>query len=205
MAEMTGHLIPVVGPSGAGKDSVIRGARTYFEGRPEIVFPRRVVTRKADVVAEDHDSLSEMAFAIAVAKDEFALWWEAHDKAYGIPAGMEADLQQGRTVVFNCSRAILGEVVARFPNVTIVEVTAAPEVLVERIVTRGRESRSEAVVRVSRLVPELPVGAAVLRIDNSSALANAVSALCRLVEDGHASALPFHSNAELDAAMPSPL
>ena len=49
-----GRLVLVVGPSGAGKDTLIAGARVKCLNNPTIVFPRRVVTRAASV-AEDND------------------------------------------------------------------------------------------------------------------------------------------------------
>ena len=39
---MQGTLIPVVGPSGAGKDTMIDAARI---ARPDIYYPTRVITR----------------------------------------------------------------------------------------------------------------------------------------------------------------
>ena len=90
----------VVGPSGAGKDSIIRGAQNVFADDARFVFPRRVVTRKADVAAEDHDSVTDMAFALAVAKGDFAVWWKAHGNGYGIPVSIDDDLRVGRTVDF---------------------------------------------------------------------------------------------------------
>lgn len=176
MPHPDGHLVPVVGPSGAGKDSILREARALFAGDDRVVFPRRVVTRKAVAAAEDHESMTEMGFAHAVAKGDFALWWDAHDNSYGIPASIDRDLERGRTVVFNCSRAALAEAVARYPLVTAVEVTATPAILVERIVARGRESRDEAMARVARKVTPYPATLPVIRIDNSGPLGTAVNA-----------------------------
>ena len=108
MMKHWGTLVLVVGPSGAGKDSIIRGAQRAFEGNSQFVFPRRVVTRKADVAAEDHDSITDMAFALSVAAGDFAVWWKAHGNGYGIPITIDDDLRIGRTVIFNCSRTVAG-------------------------------------------------------------------------------------------------
>jgi len=61
-----GRLVAVAGPSGAGKDTLLRFARNLLGGDPNIVFPRRVVTREPSA-EEDHDALSEAGFAAAVA------------------------------------------------------------------------------------------------------------------------------------------
>jgi hypothetical protein len=101
---MAGHLVLVVGPSGAGKDSVLNGARERFREDRSVVFPRRFVTRLSNAAAEDHISLTEMEFAIAVAGDTFALWWRAHGNYYGIGRSIEGDLAAGAVVAVNCSR-----------------------------------------------------------------------------------------------------
>ncbi len=182
MARKMGHLVLVVGPSGAGKDSVINGAKDFFAENSRIVFPRRMVTRKADVSTEDHDSLTEMGFAFAVAKGEFCLWWSAHGNSYGIPASIEDEIAEGRTVVFNCSRDVVREACKRFLKTTIVEVTAPRDVLVQRIVARGRESEAAALERVARHVEPLPSTLPIVRIENTGALWHAVAALCGVID-----------------------
>ncbi len=143
MMECSGHLVLVVGPSGAGKDSVLNGARRSLAGDRNFVFPRRFVTRFADAAAEDHFTMSEMEFAIAVAKDAFALWWRAHGNCYGIGKSIEGDLAAGCVVAVNCSRTAIAEAMERFPNVTVIEITAPPDVLVARIIARGpRDGRA---------------------------------------------------------------
>ena len=50
----TGAIIVVVGPSGAGKDSVIGFVAQHFADRADIDFVRRVITRPSDAGGEDH-------------------------------------------------------------------------------------------------------------------------------------------------------
>ena len=180
---MAGQLVLVVGPSGAGKDSVLNGARERFRGNRNIVFPRRFVTRLSQAAAEDHVSLTEMEFAIAVADDAFALWWRAHGNFYGIGRSIEGDLAAGAAVAVNCSREAIGEAIERFESVRVVEITAPVDVLVSRIVSRGRESAEQALERVSRRVADYPAGIAVTRIVNDGALERAVDQFCAILED----------------------
>lgn len=181
MAARSGHLVLVVGPSGAGKDSVLNGARAHFSGDRNFVFPRRFVTRLGNAAAEDHVSMTEMEFAIAVAEDAFALWWRAHGNFYGIGRSIAGDLDAGAVVAVNCSRTAIGEALERFENVTVVEVSAPPEVLVSRIVARGRETAEQAGKRVSRDVPGYPAGVSVVQIVNDGPVEQAVDRFCALL------------------------
>ena len=182
MLNAPGHLVLVVGPSGAGKDSVLNGARAELAGDRRFVFPRRFVTHYADQRAEDHFSMTDMEFAIAVTKDVFALWWKAHGNCYGIGRSIEVDLQSGAVVAINCSRAVIGEAMERFGKVLVIEITAPPEVLVSRIVARGRESPEQALARVSRQAPDYPSGAQTIRIVNDGELIHAVDRFCDALE-----------------------
>lgn len=180
---MTGRLVLVVGPSGAGKDSVLNGARQHFRGRRDVVFPRRFVTRLNNVAAEDHVSLTEMEFAIAVADDAFAVWWRAHGNFYGIGRSIEGDLAAGAVVAINCSREAIGEALERFASVMVVEITAPVDVRVARIVERGRESVEQALQRVSRVTPDYPSGITLVRLVNDGPLDQAVQRFCAVLED----------------------
>lgn len=181
MAEPAGHLVLVVGPSGAGKDSVMMGAKALLRGDDNVFFPRRFVTRLSNPDAEDHVSMSEMEFAVAVADGAFALWWRAHGNSYGIGRFVESHLDSGATVVVNCSRASVSDARDRFPNVTVIEITAPEEILVSRIVARGRETADQARERVSRKVPDYPPSVRVERILNDRTLDEAVAAFCAIL------------------------
>ena len=183
MGGTAGHLVLVVGPSGAGQDSVMMGAREVLKGDGSVIFPRRFVTRLSNPDAEDHISMTEMEFALAVAEGAFALWWRAHGNSYGIGSFIESHLDSGATVVVNCSRASIADACERFVNVTVAEITAPEEILVSRIVARGRETAEQARDRVQRKVPDCPAGVRVERIVNDGAMADAVTKFAALLRD----------------------
>jgi ribose 1,5-bisphosphokinase len=146
-----GRLVLVVGPSGAGKDTLIGGARAACANDPAVVFPRRVVTRPASA-AEDHDSVSAEDFARRVAAGAFALAWDAHGHRYGIPASIDDDIRSGRTVVCNVSRTVTGDARRRYARVAVVLVTAPPEILAERLAARARPDDGDLARRVTRSI-----------------------------------------------------
>ena len=144
-----GRLVLVVGPSGAGKDTLIAGARAASADDSTVVFPRRVITRPS-TEDEDCDSVTEEMFKRAVASDEFALWWEAHGLCYALPCSIDADIRRGKTVVCNVSRTIVGFARRRYCYVTVVLVTAPQQILVERLAGRGRGSDGSIQERIAR-------------------------------------------------------
>lgn len=174
-----GTFIAVVGPSGAGKDSVIAHARRQLDADPRIRFVRRVVTRRPDPALEDHDSLDVAAFAEAEARGAFALSWRANGLAYGIPADYDDDVRLGRAVVANLSRGVVEAARRRYANVLVAEIGAAPEVLAARLAGRGRESAEEIAARLCRGRETTP-GATL--IDNSGPLVQAGGTLVAMIE-----------------------
>jgi ribose 1,5-bisphosphokinase len=135
-----GRAVLVVGPSGAGKDTLIARARAACRGDTTVVFPARVVTRPPSIF-EDNEFMPPSAFEQAAANGAFAIWWSAHGHMYGIPLAVDFDIEAGRTVVCNVSRAVVGAVRERYANVVTVLVTAPREVLGTRLAARARERR----------------------------------------------------------------
>lgn len=177
-----GRLVLVVGPSGAGKDAVIGGARARLAGDDRFVFPRRMVTRVADG-SEAHDSCDAERFEALDRAGAFALSWHAHGHGYGVPATVRLDLAEGRTVVANVSRGVVESARQLLPPVTVVEITAPPAVLAARVAARGRSSDGDANERVGRKVE--PVRADVT-IDNAGALDDAVARFLDVLRSGTA-------------------
>ncbi|WGD31995.1 phosphonate metabolism protein/1,5-bisphosphokinase (PRPP-forming) PhnN [Ancylobacter sp. WKF20] len=144
-----GVLVLVVGPSGAGKDTLLAYARARLAGRDDLVFARRRITRPVDAT-EDHIAIDTAAYDEGVAQGRFPLHWCANGLAYALGEEVGAAIAAGRTVVANGSRAAVAEARARFARLKVVHVTAPPEVLAARIAARGRESESEVLARLAR-------------------------------------------------------
>ena len=147
-----GRLVVVVGPSGAGKDTLLGLARDRFGGDRNIVFPRRVVTREPSA-AEDNESISETDFAAAVAAGGFAFWWDAHGLKYALGAAIDDDIRAGKVVVCNVSRAVVVELRRRYANVRVVLVTAPADILAARLAARGRATDGTIGARLGRFAP----------------------------------------------------
>jgi len=179
-----GRLVLVVGPSGAGKDSVIAGAKSLCANEQTIIFPRRIVTRPA-TAGEDHLSVSNSGFDDALRCDAFALWWQAHDLKYALPISIDADIRCGRTVVCNASRGIVDGARARYRHVVCALITASPDLLIARLEGRSRNSDGSFKHRIERNAMFADFSADVV-IDNSGALEEAVNALTFLLRDSGA-------------------
>jgi ribose 1,5-bisphosphokinase len=145
-----GVFIAVVGPSGAGKDTLINHAKGRFGGETAVLFVRRVVTRAGDGAGEDHDTLTPREFDRRERLGGFALSWEAHGLKYGLPATIDAAIGYGKVAVANLSRGALPALRQRYANVRVVHVTAPPEVLAARLAGRGRESEDDIRRRIAR-------------------------------------------------------
>lgn len=175
-----GRLILVVGPSGAGKDTLIHGVRARCAGDLNVVFPRRAVTRPAGA-AEDNDCLTIEAFDRAAAQGSFALWWAAHGHKYGIPITIDADLRAGRAVICNVSRTVVAEARRRYRDVAVVLVTAPPGVLAARLSARRRDSDGDLALRLRRAPEAMPDADCV--IDNTGHPDAGIRRLMNVVRD----------------------
>lgn len=175
--DMAGHMVVVVGPSGAGKDTLMAYAASHLNGRQDIAFVRRVITRDGNAGGEDHDAVSKAEFHHMAESGSFAVSWEAHGLRYGIPSRTLMQIANGQLVIANGSRSALPRFKAAFPAMTVINVTARPEVLAERLEARGRETREEILRRLERSSPTLDGDYDVVTIDNSGTLEDAGNAL----------------------------
>lgn len=172
-------LILVVGPSGAGKDTLMDGARARLAGDPKFVFATRDITRPRDAGGEAHNQVSIEEFEARRAQGTYALHWGAHGLFYGIPIGIEADLAAGRTVIANVSRGVLTQAAARY-NTTVLSITAPIETLAARLAARGRESREDIARRLAREMT-LPAGLNVATVSNDSTVETGVARVVEII------------------------
>ncbi|MAS07574.1 MAG: phosphonate metabolism protein/1,5-bisphosphokinase (PRPP-forming) PhnN [Ahrensia sp.] len=162
-----GCFIAIVGPSGAGKDTLISWLKTRLDAIDDILFVRRAVTRDADAGSEDHASLDREAFAAEEEAGRFAVCWEAHGLRYGIPTAALHHVETGGIAIANGSRRALGEIERVFGNLLVVNLTVDRHVLAERLAKRGRETADEIEKRLARSTETLPDCGRIVEIDNS--------------------------------------
>ncbi|MBB3979179.1 ribose 1,5-bisphosphokinase [Rhizobium azooxidifex] len=177
-----GTTIVVVGPSGAGKDSVMGYAARHFSGDERFVFARRVITRPSDAGGEAHIGVDAATFARMKDEGSFCVSWEAHGLSYGVPAEVQAQIARGAVAIVNGSRQALPALVAAFPRLKVVTITAHAEVRAERLARRGRESGDAIAGRLDRQPrgPDMDLDQVI--IDNSGALETAGTAFVRLLD-----------------------
>jgi ribose 1,5-bisphosphokinase len=178
-------LFLVVGPSGAGKDTLLRHAQEALRHNPDIVFVRRIVTRPSSE-AEDHQTVSAEDFWAAARQGAFALSWNAYGLNYAIPLSVESDMAAGRRVVCNVSRAVVADARARYPRAVVVLVTAPEEVLRTRLLARGRPSDIDVAARLSRaswFAPTLCPDHVIVNVGSIDHAAAKLAALIRGVAD----------------------
>jgi ribose 1,5-bisphosphokinase len=179
---MPGVLVLVVGPSGAGKDTLIDGARARLVGAADVVFPPRVVTRSAQAGGEAHLAMSEADYRAAAEAGRFCLAWRAHGLGYGVPASVHGEVAAGRIAVVNVSRRAIGPAEALGVPVLVAHVTAAPAIRAARLARRGRENDAEIAARLAREAP-LACASPVVEIANEGAPEAGVARLVAVIED----------------------
>lgn len=164
-----GLFFYVVGPSGAGKDSLIDGARLQLPD-DALVFAKRVITRPPGKPGEDYDSCTEEEFVQRKAQGEFLITWGAHGLFYGLPKSLLVTQQSGQHIIANGSRGVAEQIKALVPGLVFIEITAPVELLAKRIAQRGRETEQEISQRLSRQVSALPADVSTYRIYNDQSV-----------------------------------
>lgn len=177
-----GRLILVAGPSGAGKDAVIDGARRRLAGNSRFVFPLRTITRPEGFGGEIHVAVTPAQFDRLRRLGAFAVYWGARGLNYAIPASIDHDLASGRIVIANVSSVVFREARSRYPGVVAVWVTAAPELRRARLKARGRETPAEVDERLLYAEELLSHDEAEILV-NEGSLDEAVDAFLTLIDE----------------------
>jgi len=164
-----GCFFLVVGPSGAGKDSLMDGARVQLP-KDQFVFAKRVITRPPGMVGEDYVSCDPKTFTQKNNAGEFLATWQAHGYHYGLESSLIKHQRQGKHVVANGSRAMVGEISSTVENLVVVLVTAPIDLLAQRLVKRGRETEADIQKRLTRESLPFPDHVEVLTVSNDASL-----------------------------------
>jgi ribose 1,5-bisphosphokinase len=166
-----------MGPSGVGKDTVLRLARGALAPGEKIAFAHRYVTRPADPRHENYVALSAVEFETRRAAGLFAFDWQAYGFRYGVGIEIEAWRRAGFAVVISGSRAHFQTLRPRPSHLMPVLITAPPAVLAQRLAGRAREDAAERGQRLRRAEQFAFADPAVVEIDNAGPPEQAGAAL----------------------------
>jgi ribose 1,5-bisphosphokinase len=190
-----GRLIYLVGPSGAGKDSLLRWTRQKLRYRHDLLFAQRVITRERREDDEEHEPMNEQAYTELEQQGGFAMAWQANSHHYGVRREIDVALQRGMTVLVNGSRAHLARARERYPHLEAVHVTAPKAIIEQRLHARGRESAEQIVARQARQFPMSDNASFDLEIANAGPLEAAGTQLIKFLRGA--------ADAELSATQPT--
>lgn len=179
-----GRLYFVVGPSGAGKDTLMRWVQQRTAARDDIVFARRTITRPAHE-SEDHEAVSTEEYWRLAASGHFSMTWQANGLHYGIRRGIEVHLKSGRDVVVNGSREYIPTLRLHFPQARVIWIDAEEELIRERIAARQREQGAALLRRLDRVQRfRYPEDGDIIRLDNSGPIEVAGARLMDILSEG---------------------
>ena len=166
------RLVYFMGPSGAGKDSLMHWLAKHPPDGQRLHLARRTVTRPAP----DDEATDPATFERLRLTGALAMHWSANGWHYGVRREYLKPLTNGDWVLVSGSRAHWPTVQSLYPGLTGVHVHASAEVLRQRLLARGRETEVEVEARIARAVALLaPVG--VVSVCNDGVLADAGAAL----------------------------
>lgn len=169
-----GGLAYVMGPSGAGKDTLLTGARAALDPA-HFAFAHRYISRPPFAGDENFVSLSASEFAARRDAGLFAFHWRARDVDYGIGIEIETWRAQGLTVVVSGSRADWESGAPACAGAIPLLITAPAEILAARLNARNRDP--DIARRLAR-ANEFSIAAAnLVRIDNSGEIEDGIAAL----------------------------
>ncbi len=178
-----GGLVYLMGPSGAGKDSLLAALRR--EAVEGLLVAHRYITRPATDSSENHVALSKAEFDSRCRGGLFAMNWMAHNHDYALGVEIDLWLDLGFAVVVNGSREYLPVAREKYRQELVpVCLRVAPETLRTRLQRRGRENAREIerrLLRASAYQRDLPPDCRFL--DNDGALDDTVTALLALLRE----------------------
>lgn len=171
---MSDRLIYTIGPSGAGKDSVLTWLSQDLSPRSGVHFARRVIDRPVLSNREEHEILSTADFIAQRDQHAFAMHWTANRHLYGVRNTELEALKCGEWVFVNGSRGHLENALNQFPSMVVLHITAPRTVLESRLLARNRESAEQIAERLSRTATfQPPSQCAFLEVHNNSSIEEA--------------------------------
>jgi len=170
-----GLLILVVGNSGSGKDSIMRGViERYPSDLKSLYLTQRYITRPYSDT-EDYIAIKPEDFEKLSLQGEFVLEWHIYGLDYGIPIEIDDWLEKGHPVLVNVSRTIIKKARRMYQNILVVFIDVPFEITLKRVKERARESGVRLEERILRARQNQDIPDADFIVDNSGDLEDAIN------------------------------
>lgn len=156
--------------------------RGICEVMPSMHLVRRVITRAPDLGGEDYDAVTADEFLEMIENSAFSIHWRAHGLYYGIPRTVKYHLNKGTDCLVNFSRKALAEAAGTFPQFLVLNITASPDILAQRLQARGRETEAEIAKRLQEADKPLPPGLDVIQLSNDGPLFRTIARATNLLQ-----------------------
>jgi len=144
------RLYFLVGPSGAGKDTLLRELKKYSYAETQPLVAHRYITRAPLDGDENHIELSAFDFNRRQESGLFLFNWESHGHQYAIGREVKKWVKSGHNVIINGSREYLATAREILPAVVPIWIRVSEQVLRERLISRGRETADQIEQRIQR-------------------------------------------------------
>ena len=186
------NAILVAGPSGSGKDTLLRHAKKSLAADPSVLFSKRYITRPPGKDEENY-YVDHPGFHHLTQTGFFLSTWQAHNNLYGIANHLFFEHHDYTTVICSVSRTAIADFENSPLRCVTLLVTADADILRQRLEIRGREDAADIHNRLAR--SQLAVAAGnLITFDNSADLDHSSAAftslLTNLCQDFSLASLP---------------
>jgi guanylate kinase len=150
-------LLVVSGPSGVGKDSVVRRLRRSGHPFHFVVTMTDRPPRRGEVEGEDYGFVSTAAFEEMIARGEFLEYARVYDQYKGVPrSGVQRAMQSGQDMLMRLDVQGAATIRGRVPQATTVFLAPPSlDVLVQRLRRRAGDTAEQASERLHTALLEM--------------------------------------------------
>jgi len=182
MANAT-RLYFLVGPSGVGKDTLLKHLKMHQYSSKQPIVAHRYITRPVGEGNENHIELAEFDYYRRKEADLFLFDWQSNGYLYAVGREVKKWVKLGNDVIVNGSRRYLQTAREIYPSLIPIWMTVSEDVLRQRLLERGRESEEQIEQRIlhNRELEKLKQNDCVF-INNDQTIEDTIGQISALIE-----------------------